>query len=67
MMKRLCDNCLITDEDVKGVRVGPDKGTQRDPYWDSVSLCPTCGQALLGADFEMLHDRYASERTVRRG
>lgn len=60
----LCLNCL--EPDAHGVEVGPEKGSQRDPYREHVQLCETCKLALLGGDFGALSIRYAKERKVSR-
>ena len=60
----LCLNCL--QPGASAIQVGPDKGTQRDPYRDSVDLCDTCQAALLNADFATLADRQADVRTIKR-
>lgn len=62
---RLCDNCL--DDGAKGFPVGHDKGTQRDPYRDHVTLCEPCRDALVAGAFGALHARFRAERTVTRG
>ena len=64
MRLSLCLNCLEATA-VVDVPVGPDKGTQRDPYRDTLSLCPTCSGALLDGDFAQLAERHTAERTVR--
>jgi hypothetical protein len=60
----LCMNCL--ERDAVNVEVGREKGSQRDPYRDTVALCDPCRDALLSGNFDMLHERFNSERTVRR-
>jgi hypothetical protein len=62
----LCLNCLARGK-VTAVPVGQEKGSQRDPYRETLSLCETCGQALVLGDFAALHARYQSETTVNRG
>ena len=61
----LCGNCLEVGEH-KPLDVGPDKGTQRDPYRNRVVLCEPCATALLAGDFATLHARYRAERAVTR-
>lgn len=61
----LCLNCLAAG--ASGVDVGPEKGSQRDPYRDELQLCDDCKAALLAGDFARLASRYSVERTVRRG
>lgn len=43
---RLCDNCKTSDDDgettVRPVDVGPEKGSQRDPYRSTIDLCDDC-------------------------
>jgi len=60
----LCLNCL--QPGASGIEVGPDIGTQRDPYRESLQLCEPCRDALLSGDFATLADRQADERTVKR-
>lgn len=60
----LCLNCLSTGADP--VEVGREKGNQRDPYRDTVALCPPCTAALVDGHFDVLHERFNSDRTVRR-
>ncbi len=59
----LCLNCLETG--AKGVPVGRDKGTQRDPYRESVPLCEPCTTALLAGDFVTLAERNRRERVIK--
>lgn len=61
----LCLNCLQRG-DVKDVPVGPDRGSQRDPYRVTLSLCPTCEAALVEGDFATLHRLYQPTATVER-
>lgn len=60
----LCLNCL--QGDAAPVDVGPEEGSQRDPYRRTVALCPACTDALTSGRLDVLHERYSSERTVRR-
>ena len=60
---KLCSNCLETG-DWRNLEVGPDRGTQRDPYRATVSLCGECAEALLQGAFSRLHERYRAERTI---
>jgi hypothetical protein len=66
---RLCANCLCTGDasTVKPVPVGPEKGSQRDPYRDSLDLCEPCSTALLSGNLGVFAGRYSHERTVSRG
>lgn len=61
---RLCLNCL--DLGAKAVNVGPEKGSQRDPYNETVDLCGRCERYLLSGNFAGLSSRYAAERNVTR-
>lgn len=61
----LCLNCL--QDGAAGVEVGREKGTQRDPYRETVTLCEPCRDALTAGRLDLLHERYSVERTVRRG
>jgi len=61
----LCANCLHPG--ATGVDVGPEKGSQRDPYRESLPLCPPCAEALLTGDLATLSENYSAERTIRRG
>lgn len=60
----LCMNCLQSG--AKGVDVGPDKGSQRDPYRESIPLCEICEGALLEGNFEVLAARHTNERVINR-
>lgn len=60
----LCLNCL--EPGAIAIDVGPDQGSQRDPYRQKAWLCPTCGAALLEGDFSTLAERWRAERPVRR-
>lgn len=64
-MSRVCHNCLAVG--ARPIDVGPDKGTQRDPFRASVPLCSTCEAALLDGNFMALHERYVEERVLLRG
>ena len=59
----LCDNCM--DRDARPVEVGPERGTQREPYRNTVTLCSICSAALQRGEFVTLHRRYADETLVR--
>lgn len=61
---KLCGNCLESGNH-RPVDVGPNMGTQREPYRAYIVLCETCRTALIGGDFTTLHERYRAERTVR--
>jgi hypothetical protein len=61
---RLCLNCL--DLGAKAVNVGPEKGSQRDPYTETVDLCEQCERCLLTGNFAELSSRYRAERNVTR-
>lgn len=58
----LCLNCLETGS--SPVAVGPEKGTQREPYHDTIDLCEFCKSALLNADFAVLFSRHRTKRTI---
>lgn len=60
----LCLNCL--QPGAVSVEVGPEKGSQRDPYREKLPLCEECRDALLYGSFDVLHERYSAERTIRR-
>lgn len=49
----LCLNCHER-ADVVDVEVGPEKGSQRDPYRTKLSLCPTCAEMLVTGNLEGL-------------
>jgi hypothetical protein len=68
-MKSMCDNCLEVRDDVKPVEIGPDKGSQRDPYRERLDLCGDCSKPLLDHDLPEFHARYVSVREIelRRG
>ena len=58
----LCLNCL--DVGASPFPVGPEKGSQRDPYHDTVDLCTFCKSALSAGDFEALARRHTTTRTI---
>ncbi len=60
----LCLNCL--QPGAKAVEVGPEKGSQRDPYREQLPLCEACTNALLTGDFTVLSTRYSEERMFNR-
>lgn len=60
----LCANCL--EPASRQVPVGPDQGSQRDPWQKTLLLCTKCEEALVTGDLPGFHARYASERTIRR-
>lgn len=64
-MKALCINCMEYTE-CRKVPVGQEKGTQRDPYHDTLTLCEPCGDALETPDLAMFHDRYVTAREISR-
>lgn len=61
----LCLNCL-TRTNVTSVAVGPEKGSQRDPYREHLALCNICAKALLEGDFETLHIAFRRDVTITR-
>ena len=65
MRLTLCLNCL--ESGAVAVQIGHEYGSQRDPSWDSVDLCPICKQALKAGDFETIAKRYTKERTISVG
>lgn len=64
-MKALCVNC-IEYTDCGLIAVGADKGAQRDPYRDTLTLCSPCGGALQDGDLVTFHERYVTAREVSR-
>lgn len=60
----LCLNCL--ERGASSIEVGPEKGSQRDPFRETLNLCDTCSSALLAGDFATLADRQADERMIKR-
>lgn len=64
--QRLCEQCLTVSDDVRGFDLGPDRGSQRDPFRDQLWLCPDCSGPLLAHDMGAFCERYETERTVRR-
>lgn len=60
----LCFNCLSPGS--TSVEVGPERGTQRDPYRERVSLCKICAIALANGDFQALHSRYREQALYTR-
>lgn len=63
----LCLNCLGRADGVRAVDIGPEKGTQRDPYRDAVDLCPICQTALLSGDFAKLAERNRTSTVIEVG
>lgn len=59
----LCLNCLSPG--ASAVEVGPEKGSQRDPYRDALDLCDLCRDALLAGNFSLLAEQQADQRTIR--
>lgn len=64
--QRLCEQCLTVAENVRGIDVGPSRGSQRDPYRDQLWLCPDCAGPFLAHDLGAFYERYATQRTVNR-
>lgn len=60
----LCLNCLGQDE-VTPFPVGPEKGSQRDPYRETVDLCLVCSDTLIAGDFGTLASRNQTVVTIR--
>ena len=58
-----CSNCLRPA--AIAVDIGPELGSQRDPYREQLWLCPDCVEALLD-DLDLFRTRFSRERTVRR-
>lgn len=61
----LCLNCLEAGA-TTGVEVGPDRGSQRDPWRQKVILCERCREALLDGDFGTLAERFREKREISR-
>jgi hypothetical protein len=61
---RLCVNCLLQD-DVQAYSIGPERGSQRDPYRNTISLCKICREALDIGNFATLAARHTDERVVQ--
>lgn len=61
----LCLNCL-EETTQRPTPVGHDIGSQRDPNYRTVQLCEVCSDALVDGHFDVLHERYNQERTIRR-
>lgn len=61
----LCLNCL--EPGAQPIPIGHDKGSQRDPYRETLPLCSACEGALLEGRMETFHSRFAISRTVVRG
>lgn len=64
-MRGICTNCMGYG-DIVPCSVGPEKGTQRDPYRNEILLCPPCTFALTDGRLSEFHARYGSEITVTR-
>jgi hypothetical protein len=58
----LCENCLETDG--AKVTLGPELGSQRDPFRDTIVLCPDCSKALLSHDLFTFTGRFTTTRTI---
>lgn len=61
----LCSNCLTVGH-TGDVPVGHEKGSQRDPYHDTVSLCEECATLLLTSDFTGLAKRNRTSVTINK-
>lgn len=64
-MRALCINCMEYTE-CREVPVGHEKGSQRDPYRDTIVLCEPCGGALETPDLATFHSRYVPARELTR-
>lgn len=60
----LCINCLETGAQPRPI--GPDQGTQRDPYRETIPLCDACWVPLYAGNLPVFHARFAATRTVIR-
>lgn len=65
MRLSICANCL--ENGATPVQVGPEKGRQYDAYRDTIDLCLACKNALLSADFNVIHARYNRTRNITLG
>jgi len=61
---KLCSNCLENGSQPR--TIGDIKGTQRDPYYDTISLCAVCWQALYSGDLKTFSERYQQQRVITR-
>lgn len=59
-----CINCLALG--ASAVDVGPERGTQRDPYRATLVLCERCEKALLDGRLDDFHAEYVDARTIYR-
>lgn len=64
-MRGLCTNCMGFGE-LLSCPVGPEQGTQRDPYQEQLLLCSICRNALIAGRLSEFHQRYGREVTVTR-
>lgn len=61
---RLCSNCLETNG--KDRELGPTKGSQMDPYQETICLCASCWEYLYKSDLKNFHDSYRETRNITR-
>lgn len=59
----ICINCLAIG--AAAYPVGPEKGTQRDPYHDTIDLCANCMAALGKGNMAEFHERFNANAEVR--
>jgi hypothetical protein len=61
----LCLNCL--EAGGKGFPIGHEKGDQRDPYRETISLCADCSGALSSGNLWLFNQRFRAERVINNG
>lgn len=60
----ICQNCLGTG--AKSLSIGPDQGSQRDPWRHNVILCDVCVRFLITSDFPALAKRHEAKAIINR-
>lgn len=61
----ICIWCL-EDTSAKPTPIGFERGSQRDPYRETLLLCNSCSTALLAGDVKTFHSRYQGEKLITR-
>ena len=61
---RLCVNCLTPG--ALPFPIGPDQGSQRDPYRHTLDLCEECAVHLMEGNVQSFANSYMPERNISR-
>ena len=51
---------------IKSIEIGPEIGSQLDPYREKIQLCEYCGNCLRQGEMARFHGRYGNQVTVKR-